>query len=85
LKSHTEELIRARGAEISSTAAKIEGANASLVQIETEKSLLLSNQRSLVAQLELAQTEKQRASIRTLLARNSMEMVKANKAETATV
>lgn len=85
LKSYTEELIRARGAEISSTAAKIEGANASLVQIETEKSLLLSNQRSLVAQLELAQTEKQRASIRTLLARNSMEMVKANKAETATV
>ncbi|MGS3293090.1 phage tail tape measure protein [Klebsiella michiganensis] len=85
LKSHTEELIRARGAEISSTAAKIEGANASLTQIESEKSLLLSNQRSLVAQLELAQTEKQRATIRTLLAKNSMDMVKANKAETATV
>ncbi|HHG1838431.1 TPA: tape measure protein, partial [Klebsiella pneumoniae] len=85
LKSQTEELVRARGAEIASTAAKIEGANASLVQIEAEKSVLLSNQRSLVAQLELAQTEKQRASIRTLLARNSMEMVKANKAETATV
>ncbi|EOY3723051.1 phage tail tape measure protein [Klebsiella michiganensis] len=85
LKSHTEELIRARGAEISSTAAKIEGANASLAQIESEKSLLLSNQRSLVAQLELAQTEKQRATIRTLLAKNSMDMVKANKAETATV
>lgn len=85
LKSQTEELVRARGAEIASTAAKIEGANASLVQIEAEKSVLLSNQRSLVAQLELAQTEKQRASIRTLLARNSMEMLKANKAETATV
>lgn len=85
LKSHTEELIRARGAEISSTAAKIEGANASLAQIESEKSLLLSNQRSLVAQLELAQTEKQRTTIRTLLSKNSMDMVKANKAETATV
>ncbi|SAD17046.1 Phage tail length tape-measure protein 1 [Enterobacter hormaechei] len=62
LKTQTEQLIAARTEEISLTAAKIEGANASLAQITADKAMLVTNQQSLVAQLELATTEKQRTA-----------------------
>ena len=82
--SATGALIQATKSEISLTAAKIEGAKSSLTLIAAEKSLLISGQKSLVEQLKLVETEKQRASIRSLLAKNSAEMVKINKAEIAT-
>ncbi|ENO7477399.1 phage tail tape measure protein [Citrobacter amalonaticus] len=85
LKTQTEQLIAARTEEISLTAAKIEGANASLAQITADKAMLVTNQQSLVAQLELATTEKQRTAIRGLLARNSADLVKVNRSEIATV
>ncbi|PXY65185.1 phage tail tape measure protein [Enterobacter hormaechei subsp. steigerwaltii] len=85
LKTQTEQLIAARTEEISLTAAKIEGANASLAQITADKAMLVSNQQSLVAQLELATTEKQRTAIRGLLAKNSADLVKVNRSEIATV
>ena len=85
LKTQTEQLIAARTEEISLTAAKIEGANASLAQIAADKAMLVTNQQSLVAQLELATTEKQRTAIRGLLAKNSAELVKINRSEIATV
>ncbi|EBS1237168.1 phage tail tape measure protein [Salmonella enterica subsp. enterica serovar Senftenberg] len=85
LKTQTEQLIAARTEEISLTAAKIEGANASLAQITADKAMLVTNQQSLVAQLELATTEKQRTAIRGLLAKNSADLVKVNRSEIATV
>ncbi|HAT3688065.1 phage tail tape measure protein [Citrobacter freundii] len=85
LKTQTEQLIAARTEEISLTAAKIEGANASLAQITADKAMLVTNQQSLVAQLELATTEKQRTAIRSLLAKNSADLVKVNRSEIATV
>ncbi|EBE8003401.1 phage tail tape measure protein [Salmonella enterica subsp. enterica serovar Orion] len=85
LKTQTEQLIAARTEEISLTAAKIEGANASLEQITADKAMLVTNQQSLVAQLELATTEKQRTAIRGLLAKNSADLVKVNRSEIATV
>ncbi|HEO9915228.1 TPA: phage tail tape measure protein [Enterobacter asburiae] len=85
LKTQTEQLIAARTEEISLTAAKIEGANASLAQITADKAMLVTNQQSLVAQLELATTEKQRMAIRGLLAKNSADLVKVNRSEIATV
>ncbi len=85
LKTQTEQLIAARAGEISLTAAKIEGANASLAQITADKALLVTNQQSLVAQLELATTEKQRTAIRGLLAKNSADLVNINRSEIATV
>ncbi|HFJ4590081.1 TPA: phage tail tape measure protein [Salmonella enterica] len=85
LKTQTEQLIAARTEEISLTAAKIEGANASLAQIAADKAMLVTNQQSLVAQLELATTEKQRTAIRGLLAKNSADLVKINRSEIATV
>ncbi|MCK7139597.1 phage tail tape measure protein [Enterobacter kobei] len=85
LKTQTEQLIAARTEEISLTAAKIEGANASLAQITADKAVLVTNQQSLVAQLELATTEKQRTAIRGLLAKNSADLVKVNRSEIATV
>ncbi|EOY6099083.1 phage tail tape measure protein [Enterobacter hormaechei] len=85
LKTQTEQLIAARTEEISLTAAKIEGANASLAQITADKATLVTNQQSLVAQLELATTEKQRTAIRGLLAKNSADLVKVNRSEIATV
>ncbi|MER1555642.1 phage tail tape measure protein [Enterobacter hormaechei] len=85
LKTQTEQLIAARTEEISLTAAKIEGANASLAQITADKAMLVSNQQSLVAQLELATTEKQRTAIRGLLAKNSADLVNVNRSEIATV
>jgi hypothetical protein len=47
--------------------------------------MLVTNQQSLVAQLELATTEKQRTAIRGLLAKNSADLVKVNRSEIATV
>lgn len=85
LKTQTEQLIAARTEEISLTAAKIEGANASLAQITADKAMLVTNQQSLVAQLELAATEKQRTAIRGLLAKNTADLVKVNRSEIATV
>ena len=85
LKTQTEQLIATRTEEISLTAAKIEGANASLAQITADKTMLVTNQQSLVAQLELATTEKQRTAIRGLLAKNSADLVKVNRSEIATV
>lgn len=85
LKTQTEQLIATRTEEISLTAAKIEGANASLAQITADKTMLVTNQQSLVAQLELATTEKQRTAIRDLLAKNSADLVKVNRSEIATV
>ncbi|EPZ0342289.1 phage tail tape measure protein [Enterobacter asburiae] len=85
LKTQTEQLIAARTEEISLTAAKIEGANASLAQITADKAMLVTNQQSLVAQLELATTEKQRTAIRGLLAKNSADLVEVNRSEIATV
>lgn len=85
IKTQTEQLIAARTEEISLTAAKIEGANASLAQIAADKAMLVTNQQSLVAQLELATTEKQRTAIRGLLAKNSADLVKINRSEIATV
>lgn len=85
LKTQTEQLIAARTEEISLTAAKIEGANASLAQITADKAMLVTNQQSLVAQLELATTEKQRTAIRGLLAKNSADLVNINRSEIATV
>ena len=85
LKTQTEQLIAARTEEISLTAAKIEGANASLAQIAADKAMLVTNQQSLVAQLELATTEKQRTAIRGLLAKNSADLVNINRSEIATV
>ncbi|MBU5643970.1 phage tail tape measure protein [Pluralibacter sp. S54_ASV_43] len=85
LKTQTEQLIAARTEEISLTAAKIEGANASLAQITADKAMLVTNQQSLVAQLELATTEKQRTAIRGHLAKNSADLVKVNRSEIATV
>ncbi|WP_370604610.1 phage tail tape measure protein [Escherichia coli] len=85
LKTQTEQLIAARTEEISLTAAKIEGANASLAQIAADKAMLVTNQQSLVAQLELATTEKQRTAIRGLLEKNSADLVKINRSEIATV
>lgn len=85
LKTQTEQLIAARTEEISLTAAKIEGANASLAQITADKAMLVTNQQSLVAQLELATTEKQRTTIRGLLAKNSADLVRVNRSEIATV
>ncbi|EFL4461594.1 phage tail tape measure protein [Escherichia coli] len=85
LKTQTEQLIAARTEEISLTAAKIEGANASLAQIAADKAMLVTNQQSMVAQLELATTEKQRTAIRGLLAKNSADLVNINRSEIATV
>ena len=52
---------------------------------DAEKIMLVTNQQSLVAQLELATTEKQRTAIRGLLAKNSADLVNINRSEIATV
>ncbi|HDL7461721.1 TPA: phage tail tape measure protein [Yersinia enterocolitica] len=79
----TKEVINATRSQLALAAAQVEGVQASLLQIRTERESAVAAQRSLVAQLQLAQTEKARASIRAQLAANSAAVAAASRAEVA--
>ncbi|WP_145482752.1 tape measure protein [Yersinia rohdei] len=81
LTSATSNLISATRSQFALAAAQVEGVQASLLQIRTERESAVAVQRSLVAQLQLAQTEKARATIRAQLAVNSAAVVAASRAE----
>ncbi|EKN3726806.1 TPA: tape measure protein [Yersinia enterocolitica] len=81
--SATGNLITATRSQLALAAAQVEGVQASLLQIQTERESAVAAQRSLVAQLQLAQTEKARASIRAQLAVNSAAVAAASRAEVA--
>ncbi|HFO2534950.1 TPA: tape measure protein [Yersinia enterocolitica] len=81
--SATGNLITATRSQLALAAAQVEGVQASLLQIRTERESAVAAQRSLVAQLQLAQTEKARATIRAQLAVNSAAVAAASRAEAA--
>lgn len=83
LTNATGTLITATRSQLALAAAQVEGIQASLLQIRTERESAVAVQQSLVAQLSLAQTEKARASIRSQLAVNSAAVAAAARAETA--
>lgn len=83
VSSATGNLITATRSQLALAAAQVEGVQASLLQIQTERESAVAAQRSLVAQLQLAQTEKARATIRAQLAINSAAVAAASRAEAA--
>lgn len=83
LTSTTKTFITATQSQLALAVAQREGIQASLVQIRTERESAVVAQQSLVAQLQLAQTEKTRAAIRAQLAVNSAAVVAATRAEIA--
>lgn len=83
LTNATGNLITATRSQLTLAAAQVEGVQASLLQIRTERESTVAIQRSLVAQLQLAQTERARATIRAQLAVNSAAVAAASRAEAA--
>ncbi|MCW2255702.1 lambda family phage tail tape measure protein [Providencia alcalifaciens] len=62
---------------------KVATTKATIAQIQSEKSLVMTSQQSLNAQLAAAKAESQRASLRKQLSANSVELTALTKAETA--
>ncbi|WP_145537579.1 tape measure protein [Yersinia alsatica] len=79
----TSSLITATQSQLALAAAQVNGIEASLAQIRTERESTVAAQQSLVAQLSLAQTEKARASIRAQLSVNSAAIAASARAEAA--
>ncbi|WP_145533755.1 tape measure protein [Yersinia alsatica] len=85
LTNATGTLITATRSQLALASAQVQGVEASLLQIRTERESAVAVQQSLVAQLKLAQTEKMRASIRSQLAVNSAVITASSRAEAAAV
>ncbi|WP_273827429.1 tape measure protein [Providencia rettgeri] len=62
---------------------KVAATKATIAQIQSEKSLVMTSQQSLNAQLAATKVESQRASLRKQLSANSVELSVLTKAETA--
>ncbi|PVD43495.1 tail length tape measure protein [Serratia liquefaciens] len=83
IASSTAATVSATRNQLALAAAQRLGAAASLAQISTEREMTLAVQKSLVAQLELAQTEKTRLAIRNQLSANSAALASLTRAEAA--
>ncbi|HFV9205767.1 TPA: tape measure protein [Yersinia enterocolitica] len=83
VRTAAKEVINTTRSQLALAAAQVEGVQASLLQIRTERESAVAAQRSLVAQLQLAQTEKARTVIRAQLAVNSAAIAAASRAEAA--
>ncbi|QAX77690.1 phage tail tape measure protein [Yersinia hibernica] len=83
VRTAAKEVINTTRSQLALAAAQVEGVQASLLQIRTERESAVAAQRSLVAQLQLAQTEKARTVIRAQLAVNSAAVAAASRAEAA--